>query len=401
MSRRAVGSTRMGEGQRRPRLRTSVTFDANSTMSALEASEALLRLPDGVLLTDERQRICWSNPAAARLTGWTRHELKGMPVGLLINREQLDAIASARGIEPGQLQRYHCLLQEKSGEQREVSVSVGRADAVHPAATIYVLRDLGRQRELERRLLAQLDENQALKAFGRQAAGVVHDLRHLNNLFGITVKNLRRHRDDQAFVDEALRLLENVGDRMRQLLGALSAEPPHPGLRRQPTDLRNLVRHALELLGGMGREAVSGTAVTGCAEPLLGEVDPDEMLRVIFNVLLNAFDAVKKDGRVTVWGGYDVSGDCLRVIVEDDGPGLAADYLAHDLFRPFRSTKPDGLGLGLYQAKYIVESHGGTLAVANREDGPGARVSIVLPAAAEPVRREWLTMTEQGTHATT
>src|SRR5215475_1336042 len=101
MSRRAVGSTRLGEGQRRPRLRANVTFDGSSTMSALEASEALLRLPDGVLLTDERQRICWSNPAVARLTGWTRDELKGMPVGLLITREQLDAIASARGIEPG------------------------------------------------------------------------------------------------------------------------------------------------------------------------------------------------------------------------------------------------------------------------------------------------------------
>jgi PAS domain S-box-containing protein len=226
MSRRAVGSTRLGEGRRRPRLRSGPTFAVTGAMSALEASAALLRLPDGVLLTDERQRICWSNPAVARLTGWTLRELQGMPLGLLINREQLDAIASARGIAPGQLQRYHCLLQEKSGEQREVSVSVGRADTAPEATTIYVLRDLRRQRELERRLLAQLDENQALKAFGRQASGVVHDLRHLNNLFGVTVKNLRRHRDDQAFVDEALRLLDSVGDRMRQLLAALSAEPP-------------------------------------------------------------------------------------------------------------------------------------------------------------------------------
>ncbi len=400
MSRRAVGSTRLSEGQRQRR-RSPRTFEGNATMSALEASAALLRLPDGVLLTDDRQRIYWSNPAVARLTGWALHELKGMPLGLLISREQLDAIASARGIEPGQLQRYHCLLQEKSGEQREVSVSVGRADATGEAATIYVVRDLRRQRELERRLLAQLDENNALKAFGRQAAGVVHDLRHLNNLFGVTVKNLRRRRDDSAFVDEALRLLDSVGDQIRQLLSTLSAEPPHSGLRRQPTDLRTLVRHALDLLGGMGREAVGSTAITGCTEPLLGEVDPDEMLRVIFNVLLNAFDVVKTDGRVTVWGGYDESGEHVRLIVEDDGPGLPADYLAHHLFRPFRSTKPDGLGLGLYQAKYIVESHGGALTVTNREDTPGARVSIVLPAAAEPVRRAWSTTAEQGTHATT
>ncbi|MGH7313524.1 MAG: sensor histidine kinase [Candidatus Rokuibacteriota bacterium] len=359
-----------------------------------------MRLPDGVLLTDDRQRICWSNAAVTRMTGWTGDELSGMPLGLLITVEQLDAIARARGIEPGQLQRYHCLLGEKSGEQREVSVSVGRADTSAAPATIYVLRDLRRQRELERRLLAQLDENQALKVFGRQASGVVHDLRHLNNLFGVTVKNLRRRRDDRAFVDEALRLLTNLGDQMRQLLGGLSAEPPHTGLRRQLTDVRGLVRHALDLLGSVGREAPTDVAIEGFDQPLLSEVDPDEMLRVVFNVLVNAFDAVKPNGQVTVRAGSDGPAECVSLVLEDDGPGLAAAYLKNDLFRPFRSTKPDGLGLGLYQAKYIVESHGGTLMVANREDGAGARVTIVLPGVAEPVRRAWSAMTEPGAHAT-
>ncbi len=227
-----------------------VRVGTKRTTASFDTSGTLMRLPDGVLLTDEQQRICWSNAAAARLTGWSRHELTGMPLGLLITGEQLEAIARARGIEPGQLQRYHCLLQDKSGEQREVSVSVGRADASEVPATIYVLRDLRRQRELERRLLAQLDENQALKVFGRQASGVVHDLRHLSNLLAVTVKNLRRHRDDRALVDEALRMLGNVGDQMRQILGGLAAEPPHSGLRRKLTDIRELVRRALDLLGG-------------------------------------------------------------------------------------------------------------------------------------------------------
>jgi PAS domain S-box-containing protein len=369
------------------------------TLTSLDASATLMRLPDGVLLTDDRQRICWSNAAVTRMTGWTYHQLCGMPLGLLITVEQLDAIARARGVEPGQLQRYHCLLQEKSGERREVSVSVGRADARETEATIYVLRDLRRQRELERRLLAQLDENQTLKVFGRQAAGVVHDLRHLNNLLGVTVKNLRRHRDDRAFGDEALRMLGNVSDQMRQLLGTLSAEPPHSGLRRQLTDIRGLIRHALDLLGSMGREESPAVTIEGFDQPLLGEVDPDEMLRVIFNVLLNAFDAVNKEGQVTVRSERG-SEEQVRLVLEDDGPGFDPTYVTNDLFRPFRSTKPDGLGLGLYQAKHIVESHGGTLTVSNREDGPGARVTIVLPAPAEPVRQAWAAMAEQGTHAT-
>lgn len=359
-----------------------------------------MHLPDGVLLTDDRQRICWSNTAVTRMTGWTADELSEMPLGLLITGEQLEAIARARGIEPGQLQRYHCLLREKSGEHREVSVSVGRADISETPATMYVLRDLRRQRVLERRLLAELEENQALKGFARKATGVVHDLRHLNHLLGVTVKNLQRHRDEPAFVEEALRLLGTLGGRMRHVLGGLAVEPAHPGLRRQLTDVRDLVHHALALLGSPGRETPSEVALEGFDQPLLSDVDPDEILRVVFNVLVNALDAVAPEGHVTVRAAGDAPTGRVTLVVEDDGPGLAATYLRNDLFRPFRSTKPEGLGLGLYQAKSIVESHGGTLKVANREEGPGARVTIVLPGVVEPGRRTWLAAPEKESHAT-
>lgn len=359
-----------------------------------------MHLPDGVLLTDDRQRICWSNAAVTRMTGWTADELSDMPLGLLITGEQLEAIARARGIEPGQLQRYHCLLREKSGEHREVSVSVGRAEVGETPATTYVLRDLRRQRELERRLLAELDENQTLKAFARRATGLVHDLRHLNHLLGVTVKNLQRHRDEPVFVDEALQLLGNVGERIRHLLGGLAAEPAHSGLRRQVTDVRDLVHHALALLGSPSRETSSEVTLEGFDQPLLSEVDPDEILRVVFNVLVNALDAVTPEGRVTVRAAGDGPAGPVTLVVEDDGPGLAAAYLRNDLFRPFRSTKPDGLGLGLYQAKSIVESHGGTLRVANREEGPGARVTIVLPGVVAPERRAWLAAPEKELHGT-
>jgi signal transduction histidine kinase len=74
----------------------------------------------------------------------------------------------------------------------------------------------------------------------------------------------------------------------------------------------------------------------------------------------------------------------VRLVIEDTGPGLTQAYLNHSLFRAFRSTKPDGHGLGLCQAKSIVEAHGGTLEATNRDDGPGARVTIRLPARPAP-----------------
>jgi signal transduction histidine kinase len=101
---------------------------------------------------------------------------------------------------------------------------------------------------------------------------------------------------------------------------------------------------------------------------------------VIFNLLLNAYEAVQRGGHVTVRGEVESDGRHLRLVVEDTGPGLAQSYLKHNLFRAFRSTKPGGFGLGLCEAKSIVEAHGGTLEATNRDDGPGARVTIRLPA---------------------
>lgn len=64
-------------------------------------------------------------------------------------------------------------------------------------------------------------------------------------------------------------------------------------------------------------------------------------------------------------------------------PGIPQYYLERFLFRPFQSTKPRGLTLGLYHAKAIVEGSGGTIEVANRGEGQGARVAITLPGVQE------------------
>jgi PAS domain S-box-containing protein len=350
------------------------------------AATALMHLAEGVLLTDATDRIRWANNAAAEMTGWTTAELGQMRVSGLFAREELDRIVRIRGTaDPTGLQRFHCTLMTKAGARREVSVSVGRSPSDDRPATIYVLRDLRRQREVEGHLLAELAEKHELEAFKRQASGILHDLRHMSNVLGLTVKNFLRHHEDPAFRDEALRTLSEIAGQTGHLLNRWVRPATSSGLKREPTTLGKLVRRALDLLACAGHRAnVETTTVQGLDQSLACEVDSAEMLRVVFNLLLNAYEAVQRGGHVTVRGELEVGGRHVRLVIEDTGPGLTQAYLNHSLFRAFRSTKPGGHGLGLCQAKSIVEAHGGTLQAANREDGPGARVTIRLPARPAP-----------------
>ena len=338
------------------------------------------RLPEGLLITEGMNTIRWANDEVAEITGWTAKELQGMRLDQLISRDELMAVAKARGVDPWALRRYHCLVRTKGGGRREVSVSVGQVRDPGAQATIFLLRDVRRQREMERRLLEQLGGKQEMAAFGHVASLVAHDLRHLSNTLSLTVRNFRGHLDDPAFRQDAVRALEDVAGKMKYLIEKLSGVPPRISLHRQPTTLGGLVHSALDLLAKAGRQAeVAATEVRGLERVLRCEVDIVEMQRVLFNLLLNAYEAIETQGRVWVIGQHDPSKGQISLVIEDTGPGIPQDYLETSLFRPFRSTKPRGLGLGLYHAKTMIEAHGGSIEVTNRGEGEGTRVAITLP----------------------
>lgn len=341
------------------------------------------QLPDGLVVTDAADIIRRANLKAREITGWEIDELLGMPFARLISSDELGGIAQTRdGGDPSHLERYHCLLRTKSGERWEISVAVSRVSKPGPPATIFLIRDIRRQRELERRLLAQLTEKQEVEAFGRAASLVMHDLRNWNNILSMTVRNLQRHSADPAFCKEALWTLEAVTLQMKTLMNreTLIASPAKPNLRRQATTLGDLVQGALNLLSRAGWEAaVAATAVMGLEKPLPCEAAAPEMQQVLFNLLLNAYEAMEEGQGVSVTCLDDPIGKRVILVIEDSGPGIPQPYLERSLFRPFRSTKPGGLGLGLYHAKSIIEAHGGTIEITNRKKGTGVTVTIALP----------------------
>jgi signal transduction histidine kinase/pSer/pThr/pTyr-binding forkhead associated (FHA) protein len=124
--------------------------------------------------------------------------------------------------------------------------------------------------------------------------------------------------------------------------------------------------------------------------------DPEGIHRAVLNVVTNAIDAVAEKqppGQVIVRTEYDAGESMARVVIEDNGPGIAADQIDH-LFSPFVSSKKSrGTGLGLPVSQKIIREHGGKLLVESQV-GQGARFTFELPAI---MPKEESTPTESAT----
>ena len=105
--------------------------------------------------------------------------------------------------------------------------------------------------------------------------------------------------------------------------------------------------------------------------------DREQVGSIITNLILNARDAVGSTGRITVETKH--SGEWVILSVSDNGCGMSSDFVKNSLFRPFHTTKKQGLGVGMFQAKMIVEAHSGNIEVKS-EPGAGTTFQIRLPA---------------------
>jgi two-component system, NtrC family, sensor kinase len=108
----------------------------------------------------------------------------------------------------------------------------------------------------------------------------------------------------------------------------------------------------------------------------------DQIQQVVFNLLLNAMDAMETANDRNIWLESNQDGDELVLTIEDSGPGGPEEMREH-LFEPFNSSKKNGTGLGLTVSYGVIEAHGGSLQLVSGKHGDGACFEIRLPIAHE------------------
>jgi signal transduction histidine kinase len=105
--------------------------------------------------------------------------------------------------------------------------------------------------------------------------------------------------------------------------------------------------------------------------------DPNQLRQVFWNVFLNAVQAMKGAGTLSV--ATRQADGAVQIAVDDTGPGVPREDVVR-LFEPFQTRRPGGIGLGLATVRRIVEDHGGRVSLSS-EPGAGTRVLIALPHA--------------------
>ena len=240
--------------------------------------------------------------------------------------------------------------------------------------------DLERSREEIERLHAdELQRAQQLASVGELATGVAHEIRNpltgVRGALELALRKLPAGEASRALLEEAQRQLDRIDAATTQLLRY--ARPPE--LRQLTVDVSELMARAAAVVAPRAGAASVALRTEAPPSPLSVRVDPELMVQVLVNLMLNGIDATGHGGQVTVWAARHAPETWIGV--RDTGPGVPRELRA-DIFRPFYTTKHMGTGLGLSISRQIVARHGGSLRVEDTPGG-GATFIVALPLADE------------------
>lgn len=219
---------------------------------------------------------------------------------------------------------------------------------------------------------AALAEAGRFDDFHRRIAFVMHDIKNLASQLSLLARNAEQHAENPAFRADMLITLRNAADKLNALLSrlsryggtqveALESVPAERVARRVVEQFR--AQHPVELI-----EQV----------PCRIAARADALEQVLVHLVQNAVDASGGSAPVFVRTGIDGLSGVIEVV--DSGCGMSAEFVRSRLFKPFDSSKPNGFGIGAYEARELVRAMRGRLDVESRE-GLGSRFTIHLPLA--------------------
>ena len=225
---------------------------------------------------------------------------------------------------------------------------------------------------LKLQLTEEIMERKEREAFQTMSAFLIHDLKNAASTLGLMLENLPTHFDNPAFREDAFRGIGSAASRINQLISRMNALRHELCLKPAELDLNLVVTETLANLNG----TLGTKLVTNFDQIPRILADREQLQSVFTNLVLNARDAVGANGRITVETAQQ--GEWVALSVSDNGCGMTEQFIKNSLFRPFRSTKKEGLGIGMFQSKTIVEAHRGKIHVES-ELGVGTKFRVTLP----------------------
>ncbi|HTR40827.1 MAG TPA: ATP-binding protein, partial [Pseudomonadales bacterium] len=198
------------------------------------------------------------------------------------------------------------------------------------------------------------------------------DLKNAATTLNLMLQNLPAHFDDPAFREDAFRGVSKSARHINHLIERLTLLRHELKIKPTEGDFNEWIS---KLLSDFGKNA--GINLVTEFKPLPKVLfDREQLIKVVTNLALNAREAVRNDGQIHV-ATSQVNGWAV-LSVSDNGCGMNSDFVNQSLFRPFQTTKKNGLGIGMFQSKMIIEAHRGKIEVQSQV-GKGTTFRVYLP----------------------
>lgn len=342
----------------------------------LHLASILASVPDGMVVTDESGKIMAFSRAAEALFGFKPEEVIGKPVNMLMaGRDRINhdnyignylRTGERQIIGKGRV----VIAARADGTLFPIDLKIGEARIGERYLFTAFIRDLTEQQRSEMRMQemqSELVHFSRLSAVGTMASALAHEL---NQPLTAVANYLEASRDlldspdpeTREILQEALTEAARQAVRAGEIVRKLRSYVSRGEVDARPLSLAPLLADAIAL-SKLSRELADipvKLELDPDADYVMG--DPIQIQQVVINLIRNAMDALAEtpDARITVLVEPAEEAGFVAVEVCDNGPGLSTE-LRENIFKPFATTKSQGMGLGLSICQTIVEAHSGTI----------------------------------------
>ncbi|MBN1979340.1 MAG: PAS domain S-box protein [Anaerolineae bacterium] len=349
---------------------------------ARRVQQIIETVPEGMVLLDTKNRVIMANPLGHQDLTILADTLVGSILTRLGDRP-LDEILTS---PPQGL--WH---EVSAGGQTFQVIARPIETGPTPGGWVLVIRDITRQREIER----HAQQQERLAAVGQLAAGIAHDFNNIMAVISLYAGMSLRTPDLPQKVHARLETIDQQARRASDLIQQILDFSRRAVIERMPMELGAFLKELTKLLGRTLPENIQ-IDLSAAEDEYMVNADPTRVQQMIMNLATNARDAMPEGGQLhigleKVWVAKRKSaplpgmdpGEWVRVTVVDTGSGIPADILPH-IYDPFFTTKEPGrgTGLGLPQVYGIVKQHEGYIDAATQE-GAGTTFTIYLPSLAK------------------
>ncbi|MEN8244521.1 MAG: ATP-binding protein [Thermodesulfobacteriota bacterium] len=378
---------KMREGEERFRELYQESKKAEALYRSLIHSSA-----DAILLFDMDFTPQYLSPAFVKTFQWTLEDMReqGAKVIPKSTRQKTidimkEVMESGKPLEGG----FETKAYAKDGKMRYISISASRYDdhEKKPTGLLVITRDISEKKRLEN----QLQHAQKMEAIGTLAGGIAHDF---NNLLSVVQGNLSLMKMEVATDHPVAKRLHNIRKQIKsgaRLTSQLLGYARKGNYQVQTMNLAGHLKETAETFGRARKEiTINFDPPVG---PFIVEADPGQMEQVLFNLYVNAADAMPQGGELSLRIDFvdhneikgkhytPIPGNYVMVEVSDTGIGMSPD-IQKRVFEPFFTTKTmgKGTGLGLASVYGIIKTHNGYIEIESQPD-KGTTITVFLPAS--------------------